>query len=169
MKRAAAFGILLVSIQLAHGQDQEQKLINRLLKPNTELRNDAQDKKFLADGASVNKKATVGAFYWQQKSNTKQFSATRQFSTPDFNSHPFYAGSNRSKFETGTARGAQRSAWIASAQSTKPFHDRDKVASSRDFSGKRPFLDKGKSAKSFERKNEPMTIEQVRELLNKNK
>jgi hypothetical protein len=38
-----------------------------------------------------------------------------------------------------------------------------------EFTGKRPFLDKGKSPKSLERKNTPMTIEQVRELLNKNK
>ena len=35
--------------------------------------------------------------------------------------------------------------------------------------GERPFLDKGKSAKSLQRENPAMTIEQVRELLNKNK
>jgi hypothetical protein len=43
-----------------------------------------------------------------------------------------------------------------------------KVASGA-YAGNRPFLDEGKSQKSLSRKNEPLTIEQVRELLNKNK
>ena len=43
-----------------------------------------------------------------------------------------------------------------------------KVASS-EFTGSRPFLDKGKSQKAISQHDTPLTIEQVRELLNKNK
>jgi hypothetical protein len=39
----------------------------------------------------------------------------------------------------------------------------------RIFAGNRPFLDQGKSQKALSRQNPPLTIEQVRELLNKNK
>ena len=42
------------------------------------------------------------------------------------------------------------------------------VASST-FGQARPFLDQGKSQKSLSAHNAPLTIEQVRELLNKNK
>jgi hypothetical protein len=39
----------------------------------------------------------------------------------------------------------------------------------REYAGTRPFLDKGKSQKSLQAQNKPLTIEQVRELLNKSK
>ena len=39
---------------------------------------------------------------------------------------------------------------------------------SRAYAGNRPFLDEGKSQQSLNQKNAPLTIDQVRELLNKN-
>jgi hypothetical protein len=39
----------------------------------------------------------------------------------------------------------------------------------RDYAGIRPFLDQGKSQKSLSAQNKQLTIEQVRELLNKSK
>jgi hypothetical protein len=47
--------------------------------------------------------------------------------------------------------------------------DSDKKNSVAAFSGNRPFLDKGKSQKALSQHDTPLTIEQVRELLNKNK
>jgi hypothetical protein len=44
-----------------------------------------------------------------------------------------------------------------------------KKVASRAYADNRPFLDQGTNQKSLNRKNEPLTIEQVRELLNKNK
>jgi hypothetical protein len=66
-------------------------------------------------------------------------------------------GNSPSTYSTRTARG------LRDAQQA------DKTAASRSFAGNRPFLDKGKSQKALDRKNPPLTIEQVRELLNKNK
>ena len=45
----------------------------------------------------------------------------------------------------------------------------DKKVPSRAYAENRPFLDQGKSQKSLNRQNAPLTIDQVRELLNKNK
>ena len=39
----------------------------------------------------------------------------------------------------------------------------------REYAGNRPFLGQGKSQKSLSAQNPPLTIEQVRELLNKSK
>jgi hypothetical protein len=46
--------------------------------------------------------------------------------------------------------------------------DSQRESPTSSFAGNRPFLEKGKSQKSLERKNPPMNIDQVRELLNKN-
>jgi hypothetical protein len=166
VKRCVALAVLIFGVQFATAQDQEQKLVDRLLKPNTELKNTQYDKKFIADKTSAHKQATVSAFYWQQKAAAKEFQGTRDFTTRDFDSHPFYRAGDT--FGTKTADSAQKTARTSTAQ-TRGFHDSTKTANSRDYSETRPFLDKGKSQKSLERKNPPMTIDQVRELLNKNK
>ena len=44
-----------------------------------------------------------------------------------------------------------------------------KKVASHAYAGNRPFLNQGTNQKSLNRHNEPLTIEQVRELLNKNK
>jgi len=48
-------------------------------------------------------------------------------------------------------------------------YDAHSAINSRGFADQRPFQEKGKSQKSLDRRNPPLTIEQVRELLNKNK
>ena len=47
--------------------------------------------------------------------------------------------------------------------------DAHSATGTRTFAGQRPFQEDGKSQKSLDRQNPPLTIEQVRELLNKNK
>ncbi|PYI51711.1 MAG: hypothetical protein DMC62_07695 [Verrucomicrobia bacterium] len=53
------------------------------------LQSTAQTKKFIAEGASINKRATVGAFYIQRKSSSKSFADTHDFSTRQANSQSF--------------------------------------------------------------------------------
>ena len=48
-------------------------------------------------------------------------------------------------------------------------YDANKVVSAGDFADQRHFTDRGKRQESLDRQNPPMTIDQVRELLNKNK
>jgi len=155
----------------ARAQDQESKLVDRLLKPDMSLQNTAQKKKFVADGVSVDRRATVGTFYIQRKSNSKDFSGTRDFSAWQFNSQS-YRGANNAANTSPQKQITNSNRSIATATSRgirdAPEEGR-KARDSRNFARERPFLGRGKSQKSLDRQNPPMSIEQVRELLNKNK
>ena len=134
------------------------------------LHNDAQNKKFIADGTSINKRANVGTFYVQKKLNSKSYSGTGQFSTQQFNSQPFH--SKRGAFNVPSQQGTGNSLSAYSNQSARGVRDASqsgKKVPVRAYAANRPFLDEGKSQKSLNQQNAPLTIEQVRELLNKNK
>lgn len=66
-------------------------------------------------------------------------------------------GNSRSAYANQTARGV------------RDAPQSDKKVAIRTYAENRPFLDEGKSQKSLNQQNAPLTIEQVRELLNKNK
>ncbi len=161
---------LLTAFSCLRAQDQERKLVDRLLRPDMTLQSSEQKKKFIADGTSINKKARVGTFYVEKKSKSKTFSGTRELSTQQFNSRPFHG--NRSAFENSSqqAVGNSRLAYpTQSARAPRDASQSDKKVASRAYAENRPFLDQGKSQKSLNRQNAPLTIDQVRELLNKNK
>jgi hypothetical protein len=161
---------LFMALPCVHAQEQESKLVDRLLRPDMTLANSAQNKKFNADRVSINKKATVGTFYFQEKSSSKAFSGTRDFSTRQFNSHFFHGSRDASVVSSQQAIENTRSAYSTrTARGVRDAPQSDKKVASRYYAGNRPFLDQGKSQKSLNRQNAPMTIDQVRELLNKNK
>src|SRR4030095_14039716 len=90
---AAVWTLLTAALCCVRAQDQEKKLVDRLLKPDMTLQNDAQNKKFVGDGAaSINKRANVGTFYVHQKTRSKNFSGTRDFSTTQFYSQTYRGG-----------------------------------------------------------------------------
>jgi hypothetical protein len=162
--------LLLTALSCLRAQDQERKLVDRLLKPDMTLQSSEQKKKFIADGTSINKKANVGAFYVEKKSNSKRFSGTRELSTQQFNSRSF-SGSRRGAGNSSQQAAAvsQRAYSTQPARSTRYASESGKKTDSRAYAGNRPFLDQGKSQKSLNQQNAPLTIDQVRELLNKNK
>lgn len=153
-----------------NAQDQEQKLVDRLLKPDTSLQNSAQNKKFSADRTSIDKRATVGTFYMQQRPQPKAFSGPHPVSTRQFNSGPSHRVGNANTISTKQLpKSAGRSYSTVASTNLRSVHDGNKTVATRDNAANRPFLDRGKSQKSLDRQNPPLTIEQVRELLNKNK
>jgi hypothetical protein len=159
---------LLVALPCVRAQDQESKLLDRLLRPNMTLQYSAQNKKFIADRTSINKQATVGAFYVQTKSKSKTFYGTRDFSARQFDSRTYHDQHSAS----GSAKGfpsSQSDYANQTATGLRAANQLDKTIASRAYADNRPFLDKGKSQKSLTRKNKPLTIDEVRELLNKNK
>ena len=165
----ALFVLLIAFSSFARAQDQESKLVERLLRPDMTLQNATQNKNFTADGASINKKATVGTFYFQQKSNSRSFSNTREFSAGQFNSRSFPGTRATSTVSSHQPIGNSQPTYSTETARVHGAHDADKATTGRAFAGNRPFLDEGKSQKALNRKNAPLTIEQVRELLNKNK
>jgi hypothetical protein len=162
---------LTAALCCVHAQDQEKKLVDRLLKPDMTLQNDAQNKKFVGDGSvSVNKRANVGTFFIHQKPRSKSFSGTRDFSTTQFYSQTYRGG--RTAHEVSSQQTLANSKATFANQTARGARDAPqsgKRVASRAYAGNRPFLDEGKSQKSLNRQNDPLTIEQVRELLNKNK
>jgi hypothetical protein len=162
---------LTAALCSASAQDQEKKLVDRLLKPEMTLQNDAQNKKFTGDGsASLNKRANVGSFYVHRKPRSKDFSGTRDFSTTQFYSQTYHGG--RKAYETSSQQTVANSKAPFADQTARGVRDAPqsgKKVASRSYGGNRPFLNEGTNQKSLNRHNEPLTIEQVRELLNKNK
>jgi hypothetical protein len=163
--------LLTAALCCVRAQDQEKKLVDRLLKPDMALQNDAQNKKFSGDGsASINKRANVGTFFFHQKSNSKNYSGTRDFSTSQFYSQTYRGG--RHAYEVSSPQTLANSKASFATQTARGVRDAPqsgKKVASRAYAGNRPFLHEGTNQKSLSRKNEPLTIEQVRELLNKNK
>ncbi len=170
-KLAVVVGVLITVLCSVRAQDQEKKLLDRLLKPDMALQNDAQNKRFIADGRSpINKRATAGTFYVHQKTGAKKFSGTRDFSTKQFYSRMY---DDRRRAAEASPRQENANARFAYANQTahgvrEAPQSGQKIAS-HGYAGDRPFLDEGKSQKSLNQRNAPLTIDQVRELLNKNK
>ena len=167
----AVWTLLTAALCCVHAQDQEKKLVDRLLKPDMTLQNDAQNKKFIGDGsASINKHANVGTFYVHQKPRSKSFYGTRDFSTTQFYSQTYRGG--RTAYEVSSQQTVANSKAANANQTARGVRNAPqsgKKVASRAYTGNRPFLGEGKSQKSLNRQNERLTIEQVRELLNKNK
>src|SRR3954470_20846630 len=72
---------------VVHGQEQERKLMDRILKPDMTLKNSAQDKQFTAAGNSApTKSVKPKMFHFLQRSRAKEYTGvknveTRQFAT----------------------------------------------------------------------------------------
>jgi hypothetical protein len=154
----------------ARAQDQERKLIDRLLNPDMSLANRAQQKSFTTDRKAIDKPANVGTFYVQQKPAPSTYAGTRQFASDQFHARPFASGQKAANTSSRSEiQNAATTPQTPSARGVRETRDARKVAASRNYAGDRPFLERGKSQKSLDRHNAPMTIDEVRELLNKNK
>lgn len=170
MKKAIACFLVVLPCCCIYAQQQERKLVDRIMEPDMSLENESQNKKFTADKTSVNKKANVRTFYLQQKSPGKEFSGTRDFSTKEAGVRSFNNGNEAVANNLAAKKSPSASYSEATkAAGTKAVSDGNKGQPSRSYSGNRPYLEQGKSQKSLNRKNKPMTIDEVRELLNKNK
>jgi len=167
----AIWFLLTAGLCCVHAQDQEKKLVDRLLKPDMTLQNDAQNKKFVGDGsASTNKRANVGAFFVHHKPLSKDFSGTRDFSTTQFYSQTYHGGRTAHEASSQQTLANSKAPYAnQTARDVREAPQSGKKVASRAYAGNRPFLNEGTNQKSLNRKNEPLTIEQVRELLNKNK
>ena len=170
--RIAIGVVILVScgLSVVRAQEQERRLVDRLLRPDMTLQNSGQNKKFAGRIRTFDKQAEVRPFYVARVSRPKEYVNQREFSAKEFAAHHFRDGEMTSTVQSR----AQRVKAFAVDEGTGALTIRDmpggsaKVASS-EFTGSRVFLSKGKSQKALSQHDTPLTIEQVRELLNKNK
>ena len=159
-----AFAVLL-SMVTANAQEQERKLVDRLLKPDTTLKNPQQTKSFSfsqRQTASTHSSATR-SFYIAEKNLSRNFVADRQFATTSYSSRNFEAKAVTPTKARESSTFSTRAARISAASNPS------KNLSTRDFAGSHAFMARGKSQKSLDAQHHPLTIEEVRELLNKNK
>jgi hypothetical protein len=165
-----ALTVLLAGISATSAQEQEGKLVERILKPNMSLVNFAQNKKFDAAGASVAKRAPSKSFYTLDKSLAKSFPAARTFSPPQFEARHFRAGDRTANVSARSQLMKADTIHLASASyGTHVARENGMSRPVASFADNRPFLGQGKSQKALSAQGTPLTIEQVRELLNKNK
>jgi hypothetical protein len=162
---------LLVSVCPAVAQKQETKLVDRLLRPNTALANSAQNKRFAATGAgSFDKRVPSRSFYSRQKPLTKTFPGERAFPAQQFAARHFRMGDSSANLATRTELTKNdKLIRTPSAPGIRVAPESTPATAVREFGGDRPFLGRGKSQKALQAYNRPLTIEQVRELLNKSK
>jgi hypothetical protein len=167
----AVWLLLTAALCCVRAQDQEKKLLDRLLKPDMTLQNDAQNKKFSGDGlVSINKRANIGTFFVHKKPNLKDYFGTRDFSTTPFYSQTYRGGRTAHEVSLQPTLANSKATYAdQTARSVRDAPQAGKKVASRAYAGNRPFLGEGTNQKSLNRKTEPLTIEQVRELLNKNK
>lgn len=151
----------------AEAQEQETKLIDRLLRPNMKLRSEEQDKKFAGRILSESKHARVRDFYFRDHALAKNFTGSREVATPTANTSSFRPArstafiESRNKLADSTFP-TNRSRLNSLAYNTK------KESKQREFHTAK-FEARGKSQKALSAQSHPMTIDEVRDLLNKNK
>jgi hypothetical protein len=154
----------------ASAQEQENKLVDRLLRPNMSLANSSQNKKFAATGVMVHKRAPTKGFYAPEKPLAKSFTGERAFTPQQFAVRHFRTGDSVANISARSQLTKADTVYVApAAQGTRAIPDSDRSVPTTSFAGNRPFLGQGKSQKALNAKDRPLTIEQVRELLNKNK
>jgi hypothetical protein len=135
------------------------------------LVNAAQDKKFTAvGGTSIDKKFVAKSFSAGDEKTTKSFGGAKGFFSRVFGTRTFT--------RTEVAPNAKTNAEIAYARTqfttkesslVRPSSDSAKTARVLEYADQRPFLGKGTRQRILSQEDKPLTIDEVRELLNKNK
>ena len=153
----------------ATAQEQERKLVDRLLKPDTSLQNPVQAKQFVARGSTATKQAPTKEFYVRARPPEKGFFG-RLFRTKDFNTKSSHYHDMQASVATRTKIPKTDVAYSTAAyRDVETARESGKSAEVAEFNGTRPFLIQGKSQKALSQQDRPLTIDEVRELLNKNK
>src|SRR5260370_33309643 len=123
-------------------QHQEPSLVDRLLRPNMELHNNAQGKKFSANSAVIERRGTVGTFSLKPNRNEKSFVDIRVLTTAKYRSRPFHEAAAAASLHDRSVNAPAR----ISTASVLGVNDRYAARSAnncRTFSDQRPFHDKG--------------------------
>ncbi len=153
----------------AQAQEQESKMMDRMMRPNMELSNPAQQKQFTAvEGVSVDKKFESKDFYPGHEHVTKEFSGTRSFLSRVFGTGK-YARAEKAAEYRKSADLAFASAEFSNKKSAmvKESSFAQKSSATRDYSDNKPFLAKGTRQKQLSQEQHAMSIDEVRDLLNK--
>jgi hypothetical protein len=165
-----ATAILALTVCTVGAQVQEKKLIDRLLEPDMSLQNNAQNKQFATRGSTTTKQARTKSFYVRERKREKEFSGVRNFFAKMFRTRRSRYSDVQANLKTRSqVKTPQIPASTSAYATAPPALASNKRYDTSEFSGSRPFLARGKSQKALSAQDRPLTIDEVRELLNKNK
>lgn len=151
----------------ANAQEQETKLIDRLLRPNMKLRSDEQNKKFSGRSLPESKRVSVRDYYFRDHELAKNFAGSRGVATPAATTSSFQPTRSTAFIESRNKLAESTFLTSRSQAGSLAYHakmERDQ----REFHTAK-FEARGKSQKALSAQSHPMTIDEVRDLLNKNK
>jgi hypothetical protein len=160
---------LLALVSGTSAQEQERKLVDRILKPNMSLMNSAEKKQFVAPEISVPKRVQSKSFHPLNKSPWKSFATGRAVAPRQFSVRDFRAGDAAAVIPARSQVTKTDLVYIAHADGARIAPENGSNLAVASFPGSRPYLGRGKNQKALSDRDTPLTIEQVRELLNKNK
>ena len=161
--------VLVAGVSAISAQEQEGKLVDRLLRPNMSLVNSAQDKQFGAVNPVATRNAPSKNVYLPEKRIGKSFVARSAYSSKQLSARNFRGENDVANIATRSQPTPETLSVSSAAESTRVAPESAQHLSTAAYPGNRPFLGQGKSQKALSARNTPLTIEQVRELLNKNK
>lgn len=163
----AVFVLLCCIGASAFAQEQESKLLDRLLKPDMTLGNSAQDKHFTGVRQTTAKPVVTHEFAGTRETRMKEYSAHRAFVAWLFGRTRDFPRNRKAEL---VAQPAVPQKTFATRESpVRESSDAEKRVRTGDYAGERPFIAHGKSQKSLDAQRHEMSIDEVRELLNRNK
>lgn len=135
------------------------------------LVNSAQDKKFAdADVTPVEKKFVAKSFSTVDERTVKSFSGEKDFSAKRFATEKFTRAEQTPNTPVKAKMApANAELFIRKSSLVQTASDQGKVAATREYTDGRPFIGKGTRQKILSQEDKPLTIDEVRELLNKSK
>ncbi len=172
MRLLLYFLCLTVCPGALQAQDQEGKLVDRLLRPDMTLANSAQDKKFSGTGAnSVDRRFGVQSFYAGREPVTSAFADRKSAPARPFQTDRFTQATTGAEARANAERSFSGVEFRTRPSSlVRPSSSEGKVATTQTFTeGSRPFLIQGTRQKILDQQGKPLTIDEIRELLNKSK
>ena len=169
--RPLAIILLLASAVVLHAQEQERKLVDRIMKPDTSMSDPIQFKTFNPGGGGsvdLTKSANVKEFYFTQKFSPKSFE-TKQFEAKNY-----WGGDFQFATKAANVKSASES---DKKYETKAVEVKDATETDKNYDTKtyatREAMERGKTSQNhLDEQNKgasSMNMDQVRELLNKNK
>jgi hypothetical protein len=162
--------LVLFCCNFAWAQDQERSLVDRLLRPNMDLQNRAQGKAFTANSKVAAHPGSACTFVLKPAAKQKTFDDTRSTVTKEYRSGADRSDLRGNSFvQTRNATVPAHLSGSSPARDVRAAYDARLAVSGRSFAGERAFRDQGKDQESLDRQSRSMTIDQVRELLNKNR
>lgn len=145
--------------------------MDRLLSPDLTLQSSVGDKQFNPGGGSIStKKAATKSFYLRQRLPEKNYPDARRLEPKEFRTNESAFAQRQANTEPrASLTSLNKTYQTGKAYQAGEARNAEKKVAATEFSGTRTFLIRGKSQKSLDARNRPMTIDEVRELLNKNK